>query len=178
MHVLFASKSLVFSENPQLSVHIDGSYFSILAQNNPISSWPSPFKIITRILHSAGIQTVWDGWESCQSVSCYLVANLFPAQYFFYNWVLLFPKPLCIFTDFFLVKQCCECVTFWYGSGSADPYQWLTDPDPDPAFFVSNLKIQQKNYFFSKFFLPITFVCTFTVHLSSMIKSNKEVTKQ
>jgi hypothetical protein len=22
-------------------------------------------------------------------------------------------------------------VTFWYGSGSADPYLWLTDPDSD-----------------------------------------------
>ncbi len=28
-------------------------------------------------------------------------------------------------------KQCCGSVTFWYGSGSgsADPYHWLTDPD-------------------------------------------------
>ncbi len=23
-------------------------------------------------------------------------------------------------------------VTFWYGSGSSDPYLWLTDPDEDP----------------------------------------------
>ncbi len=23
-------------------------------------------------------------------------------------------------------------VTFWYGSGSSDPYLWLTDPDADP----------------------------------------------
>jgi hypothetical protein len=32
--------------------------------------------------------------------------------------------------------QCWGCVTFWCGSGSADPYLWLTDPDldqtPDP----------------------------------------------
>jgi hypothetical protein len=27
-------------------------------------------------------------------------------------------------------KQCWGSVTFWYGSGSEDPYLWLTDPDP------------------------------------------------
>ncbi len=39
-------------------------------------------------------------------------------------------------------KQCCGCVTFWYGSGSTDPYFWLTDPDSvsDPAFFVGDLQ--------------------------------------
>jgi hypothetical protein len=26
--------------------------------------------------------------------------------------------------------QCCGSVIFSYGSGSADPYVWLTDPDP------------------------------------------------
>jgi hypothetical protein len=36
---------------------------------------------------------------------------------------------------------------FWYGSGSADPYLWQTDPDPtptlapDPVIFVSDLYI-------------------------------------
>jgi hypothetical protein len=39
------------------------------------------------------------------------------------------------------IEQCCGSITFWYGSGSAEPYQWLTDPDsnpaPAPAFFVS-----------------------------------------
>ncbi len=25
--------------------------------------------------------------------------------------------------------QCCRSVTFWYGSGSADPYHWHMDPD-------------------------------------------------
>ncbi len=30
--------------------------------------------------------------------------------------------------------QCCESVTFWLGSVSADPYPTT---DPDPAFFVS-----------------------------------------
>jgi len=28
--------------------------------------------------------------------------------------------------------QCWGSVTFWYGSGSPDPYLWLTDPDADP----------------------------------------------
>ncbi len=28
--------------------------------------------------------------------------------------------------------QCSGSVTVWYGSGFADPYLWLTDPDPDP----------------------------------------------
>jgi hypothetical protein len=28
-------------------------------------------------------------------------------------------------------KQCCGSVTFRYGSGSADPHLWLTDPDSD-----------------------------------------------
>ncbi len=35
-------------------------------------------------------------------------------------------------------RQCSGSVTFWYGSGSADPYFWLADPDP--AFFVSDLQ--------------------------------------
>jgi hypothetical protein len=29
-------------------------------------------------------------------------------------------------------------VAFWYGSGFADPYLWLTDPDP--GIFVSDLQ--------------------------------------
>jgi hypothetical protein len=33
-------------------------------------------------------------------------------------------------------EQCCGSVTFWYGSGSADPCLLLMDPDPDPAIFV------------------------------------------
>jgi hypothetical protein len=33
----------------------------------------------------------------------------------------------------YLQWQCSGSVTFLYGSGSADPYHGLTDPDPDPA---------------------------------------------
>jgi hypothetical protein len=29
--------------------------------------------------------------------------------------------------------QCCGSGTFWYGSGSGDPYLGLTDPDPTPG---------------------------------------------
>jgi hypothetical protein len=36
--------------------------------------------------------------------------------------------------------QCCGSVTFLYGLRSADPYLRLTDPDPDPASFVSDLQ--------------------------------------
>ncbi len=55
--------------------------------------------------------------------------------------------------------QCWGSVTFWYGSGSADPYHWLkdpnSDPDPDPtpdtaqdsAIFVSNLQGWQLKLF-------------------------------
>jgi hypothetical protein len=35
----------------------------------------------------------------------------------------------------FCVFQC--SVTFWYGSGSADPYYRFTNPDPDPVLLVS-----------------------------------------
>ncbi len=40
-------------------------------------------------------------------------------------------------------------MTFWYGSGSADPYLWLTDSDPEPAisFFVYYfLKLHLHNF--------------------------------
>jgi hypothetical protein len=45
-------------------------------------------------------------------------------------------------------------VTFWYGSGSGDPYICLADPDPtpnpaqDPAIFVSDLQDGNKIFFF------------------------------
>jgi hypothetical protein len=47
-------------------------------------------------------------------------------------------------------------MTFWYGSGSADPYRyiWLTDltPAPDPGIFVSDLQDDKKKNFFLSFF--------------------------
>ncbi len=53
-------------------------------------------------------------------------------------------------------KQCCGSMTFWCGSGSADPCLWLMDPDPDPAIFVIDLKRhQQKTSFSAYHFLKI-----------------------
>ncbi len=53
---------------------------------------------------------------------------------------------------------CCGSVTFWYesGSGSADPYLWLTNPDNDPApdpaldpvIFVRDLQDSNEKLFF------------------------------
>jgi hypothetical protein len=39
-------------------------------------------------------------------------------------------------------------MTFWYGSGSPDPYLWLMDPDP--AIFVIDLQDVNKNLFKKK----------------------------
>jgi hypothetical protein len=49
-------------------------------------------------------------------------------------------------------------MTFWYGSGSADPYLRLTD-----AVFLSvTFKMTTKKYLFSKFFWLLLFEATFT----------------
>jgi hypothetical protein len=50
--------------------------------------------------------------------------------------------------------QCCGCVTFWCGSGSADPYHWLTDqgPAPVPGFFSVADKMPTKIFFIFKIF--------------------------
>ncbi len=34
------------------------------------------------------------------------------------------------------LMQCCGSVTFWYGSGSVDPNQWLTDPNRSANRFI------------------------------------------
>jgi hypothetical protein len=57
-------------------------------------------------------------------------------------------------------------VAFWYGSGSAEPYLLLTNPDP--VFFVRDL---QEGKFFAKYFLEVH------LHNFAKIKSHKEVTK-
>jgi hypothetical protein len=73
-------------------------------------------------------------------------------------------------------------VTFWYGSGSADPYHWLTGPDPDsdlapdPAFFVSGWQDANKKFkVLKKFFRLILFEGTFTSVFKN--KRQKEVKK-
>jgi hypothetical protein len=45
-----------------------------------------------------------------------------------------------------VLKQCFgSVVTFWYGYESVKPYLSITDPDPDPALFVSDLQDAKKN---------------------------------
>jgi hypothetical protein len=51
--------------------------------------------------------------------------------------------------------QCCRSVTFWYGSGAADPYHLLMDSDPDPALFVFCF---QKSKFFAYYFLKVQYI--------------------
>jgi hypothetical protein len=60
-------------------------------------------------------------------------------------------------------------MTFWYGSGSgsADPYLWLTDPDP--ALFVSDLQDANLKYFFGLLLIEGTFISFF---------KDKKVTKK
>ncbi len=48
-------------------------------------------------------------------------------------------------------------MTFWCGSGSADPCLWVMDPDPDPALFIIDLQDANKKLLFFKSFLHITF---------------------
>ncbi len=53
-------------------------------------------------------------------------------------------------------------MTFWCGSGSADPCLWLMDPDPDPAIFVIDLQDPNKKANLKKVFLLLLFEYTFT----------------
>ncbi len=73
------------------------------------------------------------------------------------------PAPSCVSANFVLEfkalgqltsKHCWGSVTFWCGSGYADLYLWLMDPDPtpDPTPFFSDFNAK-KNYFFHIFFL-------------------------
>ncbi len=62
---------------------------------------------------------------------------------------------------FIYADQCCGSMTFWCGSGSADPCLWLRDPYP--AIFVIDLQDGNKKLiFFSKFFCLLLFESTFT----------------
>ncbi len=62
-------------------------------------------------------------------------------------------------------RQCCGSVTFWYGSGSADPYHWLPDLDPGPAFFVSGGQDAKKMF--------IVQICTFKSAFITKSKKSK-----
>jgi hypothetical protein len=70
--------------------------------------------------------------------------------------------------------QCSGSMTFWCGSGYADPCLWLIDPDadPDPAIFVIDLQSSLKKKISAYYFLKIH------LYHFSKIKSPKEGTKQ
>ncbi len=81
-------------------------------------------------------------------------------------------------------QQCSGSMTFWCGSGSADPCLWLMDPDPDHGsgscyFHQWPSRCQQKNNFLKLFFNFDTIFSAYyflKVHLHhfSKIKSQKE----
>ncbi len=76
--------------------------------------------------------------------------------------------------------QCCRSVT---DPGSADPYHWLTDPDPvsdpDPALFVAvAFKVSADNKFYFKFFCLLLFESTFSSFFKDKKSYSKEVRKQ
>jgi hypothetical protein len=67
--------------------------------------------------------------------------------------------------------QCSGSMNVWFGSGTADPCLWLTNPDsdldsdpdpqldadPDPYFFVIDLQEANKKHIFFEVFLLFTF---------------------
>ncbi len=57
----------------------------------------------------------------------------------------------------------------WHGSGSADPYHRVTDPDPDSALFFNGFQDVKKISLFFLSFLLLFFVDTF----SSFFKDKK-----
>jgi hypothetical protein len=69
-------------------------------------------------------------------------------------------------------------MTFWCGSGSADPCLLLMDPDPDadPSIFIIDLQDANKKLikksFSADYFLKVL------LHHFLKVKSQKEVTKQ
>ncbi len=70
----------------------------------------------------------------------------------------------------FSAQQCSGSVAFLYGSGSADPYRWTTDPDPDPGLFFSGFQDAKEAKIFLSFFGSLLTVGY--LHQSSKITSN------
>jgi hypothetical protein len=68
-------------------------------------------------------------------------------------------------------SQCSGSMTFWGGSGSADPSLWLMDPDP--AIFVIDLQDDSKKLIFNTIFSAYYFLKVHLHHFSE-IKSQKE----
>ncbi len=71
--------------------------------------------------------------------------------------------------------QCSGSMTFWCGSGSADPCLRLMDPEP--AIFVIDLQDANKKLIVKKSFSAYYFLKVHLHHFSK-IKSPNEVTKQ
>ncbi len=61
-------------------------------------------------------------------------------------------------------------MTFWCGSGSADPCLWLMDPDP--GIFITDLKDANKKQIFKKSFHAYYFLKVYLHHFSK-IKSKR-----
>jgi hypothetical protein len=59
--------------------------------------------------------------------------------------------------DTFPLNQCCGSVTFWYGSGSADQYHSLTDPEPAFSTVVDKMstKLSLCHSFIAYYFLNV-----------------------
>jgi hypothetical protein len=76
--------------------------------------------------------------------------------------------------------QCCGSMTFKGGSGSGSAGPCLSIMDPDPAIFVITLPKMPTKNILKKFFCLLLFEGTSTCTCTSfsMIKSQKEVTKQ
>ncbi len=75
-------------------------------------------------------------------------------------------------------RQCSGSMTFWWGSGSADPCLWLMDPDsdPDPAIFVIDLQNAYKKLFL-KFIFSAYYFLKKHLHLFFKDKKSKKITK-
>ncbi len=54
-------------------------------------------------------------------------------------------------------EQCSGSVTFWYGSGSGDPYLWLTDSDSALNSSMT-FKTSTKKFFSAFYFLKIHYI--------------------
>ncbi len=73
------------------------------------------------------------------------------------------------------LKQCGGSMTFWGGSGSADPCLWLMDPDPVSCYFRHlPSRCQQKTNFYYTIFSAYYFL-KLHLHYFSKIKSQKEL---
>ncbi len=72
-------------------------------------------------------------------------------------------------------NHCSGSMTFWCGSGSADPCLWLMDPDPNPAILIVDLQDAKKKLIKKSFFCLLLFGGTvqYIYIIFSKIKSPK-----